>query len=49
MSSYSRTKISNDNAFSEPHFKTMKYRTSYPKVVSAKKEQEIGIHQKLYH
>lgn len=30
LSSYSRPRVSNDNAFSESHFKTMKYRTSYP-------------------
>ena len=31
LSSYSRPRVSNDNAFSESHFKTMKYRPSYPK------------------
>ncbi|MBU3136762.1 hypothetical protein KPL39_10840 [Clostridium gasigenes] len=29
LSSYSRPRVSNDNAFSESHFKTMKYRQSY--------------------
>ncbi|MGL5973555.1 MAG: hypothetical protein ACRCZK_07595 [Oscillospiraceae bacterium] len=29
LSSYSRPRVSNDNAFSESNFKTMKYRTSY--------------------
>lgn len=31
ISSYSRPRVSNDNLFSEAHFKTMKYRQGYPK------------------
>lgn len=31
ISSYSRTRVSNDNPFSEAQFKTMKYRAGYPK------------------
>ena len=31
ISSYSRHRVSNDNAFSKAQFKTMKYRTGYPK------------------
>lgn len=31
ISSYSRPRVSNDNPFSEAHFKTMKYRPGYPK------------------
>lgn len=31
ISSYSRPRVSNDNPYSEAHFKTMKYRPGYPK------------------
>lgn len=30
LSSYSRPRVSNDNPFSEAHFKTLKYRPGYP-------------------
>ena len=30
LSSYSRPRVSNDNPYSEAHFKTMKYRAGYP-------------------
>lgn len=30
LSSYSRPRVSNDNPYSEAHFKTMKYRSTYP-------------------
>ena len=30
LSSYSRPRVSNDNPYSEAHFKTMKYRPGYP-------------------
>lgn len=30
LSSYSRPRVSNDNLFSEAHFKTLKYRPGYP-------------------
>jgi putative transposase len=49
--SYSRPRVSNDNAFSEAHFKTLKYRPDYPGRFASADEARTWITQfvNVYH